>query len=371
MKQIQCHRRPAGLRGRTLLSARRQAGLTLIEFMVSIVIGMLMIAALAVLIASQSATRGDIDKTGRMIENGRYAAQTMVNDIRMGGYWGELGNQPAVPPAWPDSCSTTATDIALAMGLHVQGLNAPATLPAALAVCVKNQKPGTDVLVVRRADPDMSALQTPVGDVDLTKLTAGRTYIQTGMDSTGATLTSVLAAASSDSGTNASTFILKKKDMVKLANIRPVEVHIYYIAKCSVELSGSCTGADGGNPIPTLKRVDLGAAGGLPVMTTLTIAEGIENLQLDYGVDTDADGSPNGSDVDGSALSLADWSNVMTLKIYLLARSSEVSQGFSDTKQYVMGTAGTITPATAEQGYKRHLFVQSVRVVNPSSKRAL
>ena len=83
-------------------TGRRQDGLTLIEFMVSIVIGMLMIAALATLIASQSSTRGEIDKSGKMIENGRYAAQTMASDIQMAGYFGELSTQPTAPASLPD-----------------------------------------------------------------------------------------------------------------------------------------------------------------------------------------------------------------------------------------------------------------------------
>ena len=102
--------------GNSSLSGSRQAGLTLIEFMVSIVIGMLMIAALAVLIANQSTTRTDIDKSGRTIENGRYAVQTMRDDIQMAGYWGELTNQPAPPGALPDPCSVTVAPFSSAIG---------------------------------------------------------------------------------------------------------------------------------------------------------------------------------------------------------------------------------------------------------------
>lgn len=349
-------------------STRHQAGLTLIEFMVSIVIGMLMIAALATLIASQSSTRADIDKSGRMIENGRYAAQTLANDIQMAGYWGELASQPAAPAALPDPCSVTAADIEGAMGMHVQGYDAPATLPASLAVCVKNQKPGTDVLVVRGSDPDMSAVQT-AGAIDLSKVVAGQVYLQTGMDSTGTTLTDVVAVGNASATTNATTFTLKKKDKVALANLRKMVVHIYYISKCSVEVSGSCTNADGGTPIPTLKRVELGVASGSPTLTSVTVAEGIENLQIDYGIDSDGDGAPNGSDI--TTPTVAQWPNVVTLKIYLLARSTDLTAGFSDAKTYGMGMAGAVSPAAGELAYKRHLFVQSVRLVNPSSRRAL
>ncbi len=356
--------------GRVHASSRgfpQQRGLTLIEFMVSIVIGMLMIAALATLIANQSATRVEIDKSGRMIENGRYSVQTMTNDLQMAGYWGEVSS-PVAPLVLPDPCSVTVADIEAAMGVHIQGYDAPTTLPTNLATCVKNHKTGTDVLLVRRVDPDSSGTETS-SLTDLSKVTAGQVYLQTGLDTLGVTLSAVMKAG--DSATNATNFILKKKGLASLAPLRKVVVNIYYISQCSVPVGSSCTGADGGAPIPTLKRVELGVSGGVAAFSTVTIAEGIENMQIDYGVDSDADGSPNGADVNGSALTYATWPDVMTVKIFLLARSPESIRGFVDAKTYSLGTAGTVSAASGEENYKRHVFVQSVRLVNPAMRRVL
>ena len=352
--------------------ARRQAGLTLIEFMVSIVIGMIMIAALATLIANQSSNRAEIDKSGKMIENGRYAIQTMATDLQMAGYWGELTSAQSIPASLPDPCSNVIADLQSAMALHVQGYNSPVTLSASLQVCVKNQLPGTDVLVVRRVDPDTSDIET-AGVADWAKVAAhaGQVYLQTGMDSSGVQFSSVLAAATTDATADHTTFLLTKKDKVTAASPRKFIVHIYYVSKCSVEVAGSCTSADGGTPIPTLKRVELGTSANNPAFSTITIAEGIENLQVDYGLDSDNDGTPNGSDVDGSSFAVADWPNVMTVNIHLLARGLEKSSNYTDTKLYALGTAGAASAAVADQGYKRHAFVQSVRLVNPSGRRSL
>ena len=349
--------------------ARRQSGLTLIEFMVSIVIGMLMIAALATLIASQSSSRAEIDKSGRMIENGRYGVQTLATDVQLAGYWGELTSQPAASAVQP--CNATAANLDLAMGTHIQGFDAPATLPNSLALCVKNHKPDTDVLVVRRADPDTSSQENAAGDVDLSKIVAGQAYVQTGLDSSGSKLISALAIGSADTAANAAAFALKRKDKVKLAKIRKVVVHIYYVSNCSVQVGTSCTGADGGTPIPTLKRVELGAKAGAPDFTAVTLAEGVENLQIDYGMDTDGDGAPNGTDANGSTFTAAQWGDVMSLKVFLLARSNEPSGGVLPSKSYVLGTAGSVTIAAGETNFKRHVFSQSVRLVNPSGRRAM
>lgn len=347
-----------------------QAGLTLIEFMVSIVIGMLMIAAIATLIANQSSTRSEIDKSGRMIENGRYATQTLAADLQMAGYWGESTVAPGTAAAMPDPCDVTLASVLAGTALHVQGYNfdAGTVATAPLSGCVTNHKAGTDVLVVRRLDPDSSATET-AGTTDLAKVVEGQVYVQTGLDGTGAALGApVLAAGSADGAANTAAFTLRKRNLT-LSALRKLVVHVYYISNCSVEVAGSCTGADGGTPIPTLKRLELGVG---PAFTKVTIAEGIENMQVDFGVDgVDADGSPNGADVNGAALTFATWQDVMSVKVHLLARSSESTGGFTDSKTYALGTFGAASAATGEQGYKRHMFVQSVRLVNPSGRRML
>jgi type IV pilus assembly protein PilW len=348
----------------------RQRGLTLIEFMVSIVLGMLMVAALATLIANQSANRAEVDRSGRMLENGRYAIRAMADDLQLAGYWGEASTTPAAPGTMPNPCSLVVSDIAAAMAVHVRGYNAPA--PAAVPSCVTNQLAGTDILVVRRADADSSSFETTPSVPDLAKVTAaaGTPVIQTGINAAAnQNFEYRLLAASASSTGNATNFPLVKKDLTTLATIRKVLVRIYYVSACSVEVSGSCSGADGGTPIPTLKMKELAATGGVLGWSTVTIAEGIENLQVDYGVDSDNDGAPDGADVDGSSLDTpAKWTNVMGLKVYILARSPETTPSFSDTKTYSLGTAGTTT--ATNDGYRRHVFVQSVRLVNPSARRS-
>jgi type IV pilus assembly protein PilW len=362
-------------------SLRRQAGLTIVEFMVAIVIGMLLVAAIATLIANQSGNRAEVDRAGRIIENGRFALSSMATDVQMAGYWGELNSDPTVPShlttsdGLPGPCNLTVSgadpvdSLESAMGVAVQGYNSLSSLPSTLSGCVSNYKTGTDILVVRRLDPDTTDVEktNPDGSIsmDLTKLTRGQVYVQTGLDGS---LSLKYKMAAADPSSNATTFNLTKKTTTSLASIRKYVMHIYYISKCSVEVSGSCTNADGGSPIPTLKRMDLGVASNSPALSKITIAEGIENMQIDYGKDTDTDGMPNGVDTNGATFGVQDWTNVMSLKIYLLARSTETSPGYTDTKTYSLGSAGA-APATND-GYKRHVFVQSVRLVNPSMRRS-
>lgn len=351
---------------------RGERGLTLIEFMVSIVLGMLMVAALSTLIADQSSNRAEVDRSGRMLENGRYAIRTMADDLQMAGYWGELSTTPAAPGTMPDPCSKVASDVAAAVAMHVQGYDAPVSTALPSCLAGQNQLAGTDVLVLRRADPDSSSLETTSTVPDPAKVAAaaGQLLIQTGINSAAnQNFDYRINIATSSTTTNGTMFPLVKKDLATAATIRKVLVRFYFISACSVPVGTSCTGADGGNPIPTLKVRELTMVGGALDWSTVTVAEGIENMQVDYGVDSDSDGASDGADVNAAALDTpTKWTNVMGAKVYLLARSTERSPGFADTKTYSLGTAGTTT--ATNDGYRRHVFVQSVRFVNPSARRS-
>jgi type IV pilus assembly protein PilW len=62
------------------------------------------------------------------------------------------------------------------------------------------------------------------------------------------------------------------------------------------------------------------------------------------------------------------------VKIYLVARATEKTPGFTDGKDYVLGSSypasAPFHAASGSESYRRHTFVQSVRLVNPSGRRA-
>lgn len=366
--------------------APRQRGLTLIEFMVSIGLGMIIVAALATLIADQSGNRAEVDRSGRLIENGRYAIRFLAEDLQMAGYLGELSTAPAGPTAWATPCASGTADVQGYLGQHLVGfdvpgaavragyngtapLPAPPSLPSIELTCLSNIKPGTDVIVVRRVDPDSSAYET-AGATDTTKLASAtnpvndtRLFLQTGLATTN------LFDWRLNTGANHASFDLKKKSGA-MATVRRVVVRIFYVTTCSV-----CSGSNA-DRIPTLKMRELiqGPAWSDPI----TISEGIENLQVEWGLDSaPVDGSADGADVAAGSIALEDWQKTVTAKIYLLARSVEPSPGYEDTKTYPLGLAGTVTPVAVdangveEKRYKRHVFVQSVRFINASARRSL
>lgn len=348
--------------GRRVHGLHRQRGITLIEFMVSITIGLILVAGLTLLFAQQSSTQVELERSSRQIENGRYAMTLLREDIQLAGYYGEYSDvsKLTVPTALPNPCATAMADLSAAMPFPVQGYDAPASMPAALADCLLNAAnylPGTDILVVRHADiPTLAS-----------GLTTGQAYLQAGLNSLKNELKYVIGAASGAS-IDATLFNLIKKDGT-VAPLRKYLVHIYFISPCSVPSGTNCSGAntdDGGVSVPTLKRLELSVASGVAKFTLLPLVEGIENLQIDYGFDAAAgDGSPDSYLKDAAAV--IDWANVMALRIHLLARNNERSAGYVDNKTYNLGLHGTTT-ATGD-AFKRHVFSQLIRVVNPSARR--
>ena len=63
-----------------------------------------------------------------------------------------------------------------------------------------------------------------------------------------------------------------------------------------------------------------------------------------------------------------EWSNVMAVRLYLLARSTDVEPGYKDTtRRFNLGPAGY--KAAPADGYKRVLLTSLVRPMNPAGQR--
>ena len=310
----------------------------MIELMISLTLGLLLLATLTSLFLGQSRARAELDRANRLIENGRYAMEVLSDDVRLAGYYGELDpSSVALPGAAPDPCATAAADIALALRLHIQGYD-DATA-GSKPTCVPAVVSGTDVLVVRR----VATIASPAP----TAATAAP-YLQVSLCQHDVTPYKV----------DKDDFDLHQKDCTSsttgtLATVRRFLVHIYFIAPEN----------SAGDGIPTLKRAELAADGSF---TTTALVEGVQNMQIDYGIDTNNDGAvDNYSDCSGCTL--AQWANVVGARISLLARNQESTAGYADAKTYTLGGAGTVGPFN--DGFKRRVYSEFVRLANPAGRK--
>jgi type IV pilus assembly protein PilW len=334
------------------MNRNRQTGVSLIELMIGITIGLFLLIGVISVFSNSNRVYSELNQASQQIENGRFALQIMADDVGHAGFYGRYYGSLTAPGTLPDPCDLTVANFRAATAYPIQGYNAPGSSPITGCVAAANHLAGTDIVVVRRAD----STATLVGALD-----ANEVYSQANADPN-QSLNPIIALGV------AANFTLFNKDATTLAPIRKYHVHIYFVSPCSVPAGGGtvCTGAadDGGSPIPTLKRLELKKVGGALGWEITPLVEGIENLQVDYGIDTDGDGAPNGAYVTVPT-TVPDWQNVVAVRLNVLARNLQRT-GDTDTKQYDMGVAGLITPG---DNYKRHVYNAVVRVVNPSARR--
>jgi type IV pilus assembly protein PilW len=344
-----------------------QSGFSVVELMVATTLALFVLAGMGLTLANTTNSRAELERALQQIENGRYAMQILGQDLHHAGYYGRYASELPLPAALPDPCAVNLATLETGMALPVQGYDAPATLPAALAGCLdsRNFVPGTDILVIRRAQTGTA--------VAVASASPGQVYLQTTAYPSGPRY--VLG-----SGTDTSVFTLEEKKSdhsgaVLPAGLLPYRVHVYFVSPCDVPASGeACDGVndDDGRPIPTLKRLELTSDGlGSPVMRLVPLVEGVQNLQIDYGMDNSAAGTSTG---DGSPdtyvsapASPAEWANIVAVQLNLLAVNTEQTQGHRDTKSYDLGLAGAVGPFN--DTLKRHAYSAVVRVNNVSGQR--
>jgi type IV pilus assembly protein PilW len=361
---------------RPLASQHGSRGFTLVELMVALTIGMFLMIGLISLIVSTTSSRTELDKSTRQIENGRYALQLLSQDIQLAGFTGELSTTwyAQQTPVACISTTSTAADLQYSPSATPGSSTIPMPLYALSAVptgcntTITNWLSGTAMLVVSRVD----TATTPIASA-----TSAEYYLQVSACGNDA----LPFALSTGASTAPFNLMLKDCSTSNLALLRKVIHRVYYISSCNV-----CTPTTKADTTPTLKVAEF--VGG--VMQVTPLVEGIENLQFDYGIDMDGNGSPdcyvsdpgntaaNPAQIDPSVCpqpstaydwtnGTANWSNVMTVRVHVLARSTETSPSWTDPRTYDMGLAASaITPA---DHYKRHAYSTIVRLYNGSGQR--
>lgn len=397
--------------------ARRllQAGFTLVELMISIAIGLLIVLALITLLIDVNRSNSEMSKANRVTENGRFALQILQTDISHAGFWGghvpqfdnliTAGIPADYPTTVPDPCLAYTTPwssahIANLIGIAVQGYEITSPVPSpTLSVCasvVVSPKASTDVLVVRHAESCLPGIG------DCPAFATGDAYFQ--IARCGATTPSpayTLATYPTDVLTVNAVFPLKRRAAaisgvtppctdasVEFEEKRKFVSNIYYIRNYAVRE---------GDGVPTLMRSQLGIFDTvLEHKTAEPLIEGVEGFRVEFGVDSlsdsgaavnhaaaiiwanasnkvspinRGDGSPDGTYVHcrtATPCTVAQLVNATAVKIYVLVRSENLTPGYIDSKTYNLGST-TLGPFS--DGYKRHLFSQTIRLTNVSTRR--
>jgi len=296
-----------------------QSGLTLIELMIAVTLGLMLIAAvMGVLLSSNQNYRQD-DDLGRMQENGRFIMHKLDEEFGMAGYWGGATYAGGIDKSgitFPTQCG---------FSLDPANPDTPVitgATPGAFGTCVNFHKTGTPIFVFKRAKGSSAATQV-----------AGNPYI-----------------ISNDY--NARLRIHSPGDVATepAANEKAREylINMYYIKDRNKN----------NDPVPTLYMRRLEIVGGAPQLVEYEAAEGIENIVVNFGIDVNKDGI---ADYFNDAPTTVELKKAVTARIFILARASGQDVTHKDDIIYNLGTVQV--NGNGDQ-YRRRLFTKTVVMRN-------
>jgi type IV pilus assembly protein PilW len=336
------------------LLSRRSQGFTLIELMIAVTLGLIILAALTSFFVRTSANRSEMERNSRQIENGRFAINAMRDDLALAGFYADV-TKPSAASGWttPAACVTVAANMGWTPSLLAPQMPVPVFVyPLGVGrptACTPYYLAGTDVLVVRRFNTEATPLASAVGNLP---------YVQISECSTDNTATPFLI----NTGANASALILRQRTCgANKADLWRYREQVYYVRDYSVTV---------GDGVPTLVRVELDVdSSGTLVSNPVPLVEGIENLRVDFGVDTNNDGLPDAwlRCEAASPCTSTEYSNVMAAKVHIISRNLEPTLTYTDDKTYDLGASGTTT-ATGDH-YQRHVYSAQVAMPNRSGPR--
>ena len=326
----------------------RQAGVSLIELMIAMVIGLiLMLGVIQVFSASQSASRLS-QGVARAQENGRFALDFLERDIRMAGHTGCVNDQAHFikGTGLPRNNINVPTGggSPLDFSVAIQGYEAPGTgptntlqvgsgtiptgLPASISGLVPAPMPGSDILVLRFFAPEAVPV-TAINGQELTvdaarwaRLTEGGVASPTLFGIANCETADIFAGTTSAGKiTGANVDFSRYAPQPEPTMVYRAESMVYYIGN----------GANG----PGLRRARANSAGAYAINEELV--EGIENLQLLYGLDTTpviAAATPPVGNItvqnvassvttDANATGAGQWRRVGMVQVGLVARSAD------------------------------------------------
>ncbi len=294
--------------GNQRISGQRETGVTLVELMVSLVIGsFLIIGAVQVYMQSRSAYLVN-ENIARVQENGEFALDVIEPDLRMASFWGLLsrpdliegratgGNADPLGIGVPAGCGA---DFVTDLLQPVEGGNNTTNWPC---VGAGNFMPNSDSLVVRHTRITPSAP------------TAGRIQIESTRLQGQLFANGIAPGGFIGGGT-------QTNDLV---------VNGYYVSPRSDIFPN----------VPSLRRRSLVSVGGAPVIQDQEVVPGIENMQVQFGLDMDGDNTldryvnPDSPLIDPANPAFDPDIRIMAVRLWLLVRSVEREPGVADNTNY-------------------------------------
>jgi type IV pilus assembly protein PilW len=296
---------------------QRSSGMTLIELMVALAIGsFLMIGAITVFMQSRNTFRVN-ESVSRLQENARFVLDALEPDVRMAHYFGLTTRSGKVQgralPTDP-AAFAVANDCGVNWSVNLASeVDASNNAYAWACAAFGAAQAGSDTLVIRRVmeDPE-PAPQNNTLYVQSARFQDSQIFV-------GPAIPAAYIPATSQT--------------------HQLVVDGYYV-------SANSTLDTPGNPIPSLRMKTLvGGAGGLRVIDQ-EVLPGVEDMQIEFGVDTDVLDAANRGSVDryvnpGDPIldplnaAFIPSAQILSVRVWLRLRTEHIETGFTDTVNYV------------------------------------
>jgi type IV pilus assembly protein PilW len=317
---------------------RNQRGFTLIELMISLVIGLLLSAAIVKIYADTSQIYRFQGAVSEVQENGRFASAFLRRTARLAGNFGCDASKPI---------SSSTLSVAEATRLEFFSVASPLPQPAQPIGGVDGGGTNSDELILRGSTGGGVRLVAPDPGgpaADLTVENDSGITVVAGQDTFGVIsdcnrteifkINSVGSAAAGDTidfdGTLGATYTTAAG-----ARVQEIEEVRYCI--------GEATAWTAANDLQALLLLRNPRAGQTCARDGEELVEGIQNLQVRYGIDTNNDGFANRYITAPDPWTTADLANVRTLRVELVVRS--LANGITRAPVPYTLEGNVITPA--------------------------
>lgn len=330
----------------------RQQGLTLVELLVALSIGLVLLGGVYQVFVSSITVYRKNEQFSRLQENGRFAMEILGRNLRTAGYTG-CSNQAATRYL-NDTSFLYRFDVGL-QGFDYVGPNAPTGVDALdftpsldAAIPLTNLVEGSDVLVLRQSVSDTpTLLKDPMSSpsaslkvfdgsfntddiVMLSDCDMGAIFQVSGYSvssGVGTILHDTGGTNPGNSNTNLGKAFPAGSELIKYATTT------YFIR-------------NNDQGVPSLYR-KVGTA------AAEELVEGIERMQVRYGVDTNDDRQVDSYD---SAAGVGDWANVVAVRVGLLVQGPIDMKAAVDDKTYDLDGNGPEVCDPPDERRMRRVF---------------
>ena len=313
----------------------KQQGFTLVEIMIAMMLGLLLTGAMLTMLSQARQSFRQDEMVASMYDESRFGIRELTRDLNMAGFMGDI-----LAPG------SIAMDASLAIGVDCDTAGG-----ADWAYSLTEAGTGEDTSLMALDNITTAAAVAQFSCLTASELVAGTDIVSIKR----------LAAGTTDDVADGSAAI-RTNGTVGALYVEPISgavpapfddwlytPSVYFIRAYSNEV---------GDDIPALCRKVLVAGVAAPSMQTDCIAQGVEDLQIEYGVDSSGDGSVNAYVTDPSQ---AELDSTISVRIFLLARVSADDGSFENSKTYVLSNADEFTP---DDNVRRRVYTTTVAVPN-------